>query len=208
MTRLFGFYTQNTLKCLYTLEELGTDYDFHLVDLFKGEQRQDDFLKLNPVGKVPVLQVGDESLFESGAICRYLANAAGSDSYPADPMDRAKVDQWMDFFSVHLGHWLNTQYFENVIKVKAQMGEPNMEKCAEARKFALTQMAIVDTHLAEHTYLCGDQLTIADLFAFAYIEQVEHLDFSWNDFPHAKAWFDRIESRGSIQRGRAKVTPL
>ena len=202
MYHLYGFYTQNTLKVLYVLETLGTDYDFKFMDLFKGEHKQENFLKLNPVGKVPVLQVGDDSIFESAAICRYIANQAQSPLYPGDNLQRAKVDQWLDFFSNHLGRWLSTLFFENVIKNKAGMGDPDAEKCEEAQKFTLQQMAVVDAHLAVNAYLAGDNLTIADLFAFAYVEQVETFDFSWDNFPNAKAWFDALNSQDAIKRAR------
>ncbi len=205
MYRLYGFSTQNTLKTLYVLEEVGADYEFQYMNLFKGEHKTESFLKLNPMGKVPVLQIDDDSLFESGAICRYVANQARSSLYPEDKLLRAKVDQWLDFFSMHLGKWLSTLFFENVIKEKAGMGEPDSEKCEEANKFSLQQMAIINDHLAKNKYFIGDGLTIADLFAFAYIEQVETFDFSWQDFPHVKVWFDSLNNRDSIKRARKIV---
>ena len=74
MFHLYGFFTQNTRKVLYVLSELGADFEFHFVDLGKGEQRSDDFRAKTPVGKVPLLVHDGHSLFESGAICRYVAN--------------------------------------------------------------------------------------------------------------------------------------
>ena len=204
MYRLYGFGTQNTFKALYVLEELGIDYDFQFVDLFKGEQKQEDFLKLTPMGKVPLLQLDDDCIFESGAICRYAANQARSPLYPEDALQRAKADQWIDFFSIHLGKWLSTLFFENAIKEKAGMGKADPETCKEAHNFVLQQMAIVDDHLANNPYFSGESLSIADLFAFAYIEQVETFDFSWNDFPHVKVWFDKLDNRDSIKRARQK----
>jgi len=205
MYHLFGFSTQNTLKPLYVMEELGVDFDFKYMDLFKGEQKDENFLKLNPVGKVPVLQFDGESLFESGAICRYVANEEKSSLYPEDPFKRAKVDQWMDFFSIHLGRWLSTLFFEKVLKEKADLGPVNVEKCAEAVKFAEQQMGIIDKILTENTYLSGDQLTIADLFAFAYIEQVKTCDFSLTPFPHVNAWMEKLDQRDSIKRARQRI---
>jgi len=96
MYRLYAFFTQNSMKTVYVAEELGIDYEFRYVDLFKGENRTGEFRELTPAGKVPVLQVGNQSLFESGAICRYLANAEQSPLYPAAALERAWVDQWMD----------------------------------------------------------------------------------------------------------------
>lgn len=205
MMQLYGFFTQNTLKTLYVLEQVGSDYEFIYMNLLKGEHKSDDFIKLNPLGKVPVLTHGGQSLFESGAICRYVANEANSDLYPQDKMHLALVDQWMDFFSNHLGRWLNTLFFEKIIKPKADMGDTDEAACAEAVKYSAGQFAVVDAHLAQNAYFTGDDLTIADLFAFAYIEQVQAIDMPLDNFPNVKAWFDDIEALDSIARARKKV---
>jgi len=204
MYRLFGFPSQNSMKTLYVLEELDVDYEFQLIDLFNGENKKEAFLKLNPFGKAPTLQLNNDSLFESGAICRYVANVENSPLYPQDKLQRAKVDQWMDFFSCHLGRWLSTLYFENIIKAKAGMGDPDEAKCEEALGFSHQQLAIVNNVLETNEFFVGDTLTIADLFAFAYIEQVNAYDLSLEKYPHIKTWFDRIEKRKSIQNGRKR----
>ena len=68
MFRLHGFFTQNTLKAMYVLEEVAPDFEFQFVNLAKGEQKSDAFAKMSPIGKVPVLEHDGEFLFESGAI--------------------------------------------------------------------------------------------------------------------------------------------
>ncbi|MCH8250095.1 MAG: glutathione S-transferase family protein, partial [Proteobacteria bacterium] len=125
MFRLYGFFTQNSLKALYVLEESGVEFEFEFVNLAEGEQKTEEFSHKTPVGKVPVLEHDGEYLFESGAICRYVANVTDSPLYPADKMQRARVDQWMDFFTCHLGRWFSTLYFEAVIKPKFNLGEPD-----------------------------------------------------------------------------------
>lgn len=207
MYRLLGYSTQNTMKTLYVLEELGVEYEFQFVDLFKGEQKTEAFLKLNPVGKAPVLQMDDDSLFESGAICRYVANVENSPLYPQDKLQRAKVDQWMDYFTCHLGRFINTLYFENHIKPKAGMGEASPSACEEAMKFALQQLPIVDGCLKETGYFVGNSLTIADLCAFAYLEQSKSVDLSLGAYPNIKAWYDRIAKRECIGRARDRLNP-
>lgn len=205
MFRLYGFFTQNTLKTLYVLEETGVDFEFSFVDLGKGENKTEDFKKMAPIGKVPVLEHDGEYLFESGAICRYVANVSESPLYPADKMQRAKVDQWMDFFSCHLGHWLNTLYFQTVMKPKFNLGEPDERDMAEATKFANIQLRVVDGLLQKTDWLANDAMSIADLFAFAYVEQHREVNFSLHDYPNVRAWFDRIESRKSIVNARARL---
>jgi glutathione S-transferase len=84
MYQLFGFTTQNTMKVLYCLEELGVDYEFNFVNLFKGEQNSEEILKLNPFHKVPILKHGDFSMFESNAICRYICEQEKSELFPTE----------------------------------------------------------------------------------------------------------------------------
>lgn len=205
MFNLYGFFTQNTLKTLYVLEEVGADFEFHFVNLGTGEQKSEEFAEKTPMGKVPVLEHNGEHLFESGAICRYVANVTDSPLYPADKMQRARVDQWMDYFTCHLGHWFTRLYFELAIKPKFNLGEPDEKRVAQARKFATEQMGTLDTLLETSDWLANDALSIADLFAFAYIEQYRDIDVSIDDYANIKAWFERIESRESITIARSKL---
>ena len=136
MYRLHGFFTQNTLKTLYVLEELGVDFEYIYVDLLQGEHRTDSFRKMNPAAMVPVLEHDGEYLFESGAICRYVSSVEHSALYPADKLQRARVDQWMTFFTCHAGRWLTKIYFEQVMKPTAGMGETDVAGCEKAAKLA------------------------------------------------------------------------
>ena len=207
MYRILGFKTQNTMKTLYVLEELGVEYDFKYVDLYKGENRQESFLKIAPMGKVPALQHDDEGIFESGAICRYVANIENSELYPADKLQRAKVDQWMDFFSCHLGRQINIICFEKVIKKEANMGSANELACEEALKFANKQLISIDRWLGESKFLAGEKISIADLCAFAYLEQTSKINFSLDEYSNVKKWLAEIEKLPSIRRARQRVNP-
>lgn len=205
MYRLHGFFTQNTMKTLYVLEEVGVDYEFCYVDLMQGENRKDEFRRMTPIGKVPVLEVDGEFLFESGAICRYVANAEHSILYPEDKMQRARVDQWLDFFTCHLGRWLTTMYFNLVIKPQAGLGEPDAAACEEAAKFAHQQLRILERWFENSHWLANDALSIADMFALAYIEQVGDIDISLEDYPRVGAWYERLDSRDSAVRARGRL---
>ena len=205
MFRLHGFFTQNTLKAMYVLEEIDPDFEFQFVDLSKGEQKTDPLAKMTPIGKVPVLEHDGEFLFESGAICRYVANVQDSPLYPSDKLPRARVDQWMDFFSCHLGHWLNKLYFEAVIKPNFNLGEPDEDGIAEATKFAHLQLGMLDAHLESTDWLANDTFSIADLFAYAYIEQHRSVELSLEDYANVRAWFERVESRPAVATAKARL---
>ena len=207
MYRLHGFYTQNTMKTLYVLEELGVDFEYCFVDLMKGENRSDAFRAMTPVGKVPVLEHDGEYLFESGAICRYVASTEHSPLLPADKLQRARVDQWMTFFTCHPGRWLTEIYFEQVIKPVAGMGETNIAACEKAAKFAHSQLKMVDRWLDTRDWLANDAFSIAEPFALAYMEQTHVIGFSLAEHPNVQAWLQRLETRDGTERARARVRP-
>jgi glutathione S-transferase len=207
MYRLHGFFTQNTMKTIYVFEELGVDYEFAFVNLMKLENRTDEFRAMTPTGKVPVLEHDGEFLFESGPICRYVASVEKSPLYPADKLQRARVDQWMTFFTCHPGRWLTTLYFEKIIKNAAGMGDPDEARCEEAVKFASQQLKIVEHWLADTDWLANGALSIAEPFALAYLEQANAVGFSLDELPRVKAWFERLEARDGTARARARVQP-
>lgn len=205
MYRLHGFSTQNTLKVLYVLEALEVDYRFRYVNLMQGEQKTPEFRAMNPVGKVPVLEHDGRYLWESGAIVRYLGNVEVSSLYPADPYQRGVVDQWLDFFTCHLGRWLTAEYFQRIIKPQAGLGDPDADRCEEARTFALEQAPIVDHCLADRAWLTGKRPSIADYCAFAYVEQSHAIRFPLDDYPRLATWFGRLEALPAIERARART---
>ncbi len=202
MLRLHGYNTQNSLKTLYVLEESGLEYEYQFVNLGKAEHHSDAFKRMTPVRKVPLLEHNGEYLFESGAICRYVGNLTDSALYPMDKMARAKVDQWMDFFSIHLGHWFTVMFYQQIIKPQFALGDPDMDQVEEAAVFAGKQLKMLNRYMEGREFLANNAFSIADLFAFAYVEQHAAINFSMADFPNVAAWKDRIEARDSITRIR------
>ena len=207
MYRLHGFFTQNSMKTLYVLEELGVDYEYVYVDLGKGANRTEDFRRMTPAGRVPVLEHDGEFLFESGPICRYIASVEHSPLYPADKLQRARVDQWMTYFTCHPGRWLTKLFFEKVVKPVAGMGEPDAAGCEEAARFARDQLQVVDGWLEQHEWLANDAFSIAEPFALAYVEQARSVDFPLDGFPSLQRWLGRLETRNGTFRARALVKP-
>ena len=207
MFRLHGFFTQNTLKTLYVLEEIGADYEFCFVDLAAGANRTDEFRAMTPVGKVPVLEHDGRYLFESGAICRYAAGEIKSPLYPADRMQRALVDQWMTFFTCHPGRWLTNLYFEKIMKPAAGLGETDEKSCEESLYFATAQLKAVERHLDGRDWLVDDTFSIAEPFALAYLEQARAVGFDLDAYPRVSRWFGRIDGREAPARVRAMVKP-
>ncbi|WP_227369190.1 glutathione S-transferase family protein [Halomonas sp. M20] len=98
MITLYSYPNSRSLRAAWTLEELGLDYTCQYIDLTSGEGQGTEYLTRHPDGKVPALKDGELTLFESAAICRYLAERYGQGSLmPGDPTQRAKLDQWLFF---------------------------------------------------------------------------------------------------------------
>jgi glutathione S-transferase len=112
-----GNFSPNALRVRAVIYELGIDVDKIEVDFRVGDNRTPEFLKLNPNGKVPVLVDGDVVIWESRAINAYLATKHPARGlYPADPRQRALIDQWSYWQAVHLGPAMQRVAFERVQK--------------------------------------------------------------------------------------------
>lgn len=198
--------SSNTTKTVFVAQALGIDYEFIAMDLFKGEHKTPEHLKRHPLGKLPTLTHDGKTLFESNAICTYLADLEESPLYsPNDKYQRAQIDQWMLFFTNHLGRWLNNYAFEKVAKEKYGLGTPNKETQDEAHKFILEQLPVIEVQLNKHDYLVSDEVSIADYVAFAYFENAALAELSLDDFPALTKWYRGLESSDPIRQGHHRL---
>jgi glutathione S-transferase len=192
--------SSNTWKVVYVAEELGVKYKYTAMNPQTGDHKKPEHLARHPLGKLPTLTCDGHHIFESGAICRFLARNEGSEKYPKDPMKAAYVDQWMNFFTCHLGRNFNAYTFENFAKEKFGMGKPNKVIADAAMKDIEAQLPVVDAHFKNHNFITGETLTIADLYAFAYSENAEAGRIPLNDFPSFNKWYRNIKGLDAVKR--------
>lgn len=191
--------SSNTTKTIYVAEALGADYEFIPVDFSKAEHKSPEHKRRHPLGKVPTLTHNGKSLFESNAICSYMARDSQSSLYPAkDIWKSSQVDQWLAFFTNHLGRWLATYWFETFAKTKYGFGTPNEKTRNEAKEFVVQQMPVINEHLANNTFFLKDDISIADYAAFAYFEHCEPSDISLDDFSALKEWYVNLNNSDVI----------
>lgn len=162
MITLYGFPSSRSLRVAWTLEELGLAYDYHHVDMRAGEGQGEAHLARHPDGKVPVLQDGELTLFESSAICRYLAERHGEpgDLLPASVEDRARVDQWMSFVIGELEQPLWTQA-KHTFALPSERRVPAVLPTA-AWEFQRA-LAALERRFDGEGWLVGERFTMADL---------------------------------------------
>jgi glutathione S-transferase len=155
--------TVNCRKVLAGLKLMDVDYKLNFVDYFKGEQKSDTYMQINPNAALPSMRDGDFVLWESNSILQYAADKNGkSKFYPTDLKQRADVNRWLNWEG---SHWFPSCYVflvENCVK-------PLLGGAADATILAgqvdnwHKLAGILDKRLSQHEWLTGGSVTIADI---------------------------------------------
>jgi glutathione S-transferase len=170
---------------------LNAPVEFVHVDLGKGQHRTPAFLALNPNGKVPVLDTGRGTLWESNAIMCFLARRAGSDLWPDDDR-QIEVLRWLSWDSEHFTRHAGTLYFEHLVKPAFGLGDPDPAAVEEATGFFRRFAAVLDDHLRGRTCLVGDGLTVADFAIAVTLPYAEAAHIPAAEFPEIQRWHGRL----------------
>jgi GST-like protein len=185
------------------LEECGLAYDVVPIDIGAGDQFTPAFLKISPNNKIPAITDTDGpdgkpvSMFESGAILLYLAGKTGKLMPKAD-RQKYEVLQWLMFQMGGVGPMLGqTHHFRNYAPEKIEYAINRYSN--EAKRL----YGVMDKQLAGGGYIAGRSYSIADIAIFPWLRSWQNQGIDWADFPHVKAWFDRIAARPAVKRGVA-----
>ena len=179
----------NCYKLKLVCAQLGIDYDWHEIDVMKGETRTETFLGMNPNGKVPVALLPDgRYLSESNAILYYLAT--DTDLVGTDVFERANILRWM-FFE----QYSHEPYIAVARFVVKYLGDPPERRAdLEARrKEGYRALDIMEEVLSEHAFIANDRYSIADIALYAYTHVAEDGGFSLSGYPRIRAWLGRVE---------------
>ncbi len=149
------------IRVVWTLEEMGEKYERIVMDPIKREHKTPEYLKLNPFGKVPLIQDGDFVLFESLAICNYLGDKHGKLIPKPATKERALYDQWTSFaISTFEPPCFRVFGFDYFTKDKDATGEKIR---TESLALVDSYMATMDGLLEKKPYLLGEHFSIADI---------------------------------------------
>jgi len=152
-----------TQRVLILLEELDLKYNFKEIDLVKGEQKGEDYLKLQPFGKVPVVEYGEKTLFESRSILRYIAR---NNRDPVDMLGDVYVDMWLEVESQNFNPPASKIVYEKMFKDKNDEQDQELMK-AEAKRLAEV-LDVYEKRLETQDYIAGDSYSIADISHIPY----------------------------------------
>jgi len=175
------------IKLLCSL--LGIEHEWIHVDIMAGDTSKGEFLKKNPNGKIPLLELDDgRCLSESNAILNYLA--VGSQLLPSDTFKLAKVQQWQ-FFE----QYSHEPYVAVARFIAKYLGLPDERKAEYEAKQSGGHMAlaVMEKQLSTSPYLAGDSLTTADISLYGYTHVAHEGGFDLNEYPSVLEWIDRIQ---------------
>jgi GST-like protein len=200
---LHTFDTPNGRKISTALEEMELPYVVRIVDLRKGEQRDPEFLKISPSGKIPAIVDADGpggapvSVFESGAILIYLGEKSGK-FWPRDLRARIPVLEWLMFQQGNFGPIPGQVHHFAAVENEADRRYGFERFMKETRRL----YGVMDRRLATREFF-ADALSIADfsILGWAWRHPRHKVDLA--DFPNVRRWYDMMMARPGVQRGFA-----
>lgn len=210
--QLYSLATPNGVKVTILLEELlalnikEAEYDAHLIDIMEGNQFGSGFVEVNPNSKIPALvdNSGDNKLpiFESGAIMLYLAEKFDA-FLPKDAISKSQCLSWL-FWQVGSAPYLGGGFGHFYAYAPEKFEYPIERFTMEVKR----QLDVLDKHLANNSYMCGDQYTIADMAIWPwYGALVQNKVYDAAEFLQTHTyknlvrWTEEIANREAVKRG-------
>ncbi|MEJ2743864.1 MAG: glutathione S-transferase family protein [Gammaproteobacteria bacterium] len=191
MYKLYNFQSSgNCYKIRLLMNQLGIEYDSIEVDILKRESRTESFLKINPNGRVPVLEVNEKYLPESNAAIWFLAE--GTEFIPTDRFERAQALQWMFFEQYsHEPYIATVRYWISILKDK----QGKLSQIEQRMPLGYAALDVMETHLKSHDFFAGNTYSVADIALYAYTHVAEEGEYNLSAYKNIKQWFSRVESQ-------------
>ncbi|MPY21071.1 glutathione S-transferase [Shewanella psychropiezotolerans] len=202
MIDLYTAATPNGHKISIALEEMGLEYSVHHLDLMQADQKQSEFIAINPNGRIPAIidrDNNDFAVFESGAILIYLAEKSGK-LLPAHPDKRSQTLQWLMFQMSAVGPMMGqANVFHRYLPEKIPTAIERYQN--ESRRL----FEVMNHQLSDNRYLSGDDYTIADIATWPWVRIFEWSGVDISGLGHLERWLNEIAKRPAVQIGI--VTP-
>ena len=180
------------------LEEIGVPYEEKPTLISKGEQKSEDYLRVNPKGKVPALDVDGKVLTENTAILTYLAKRFPEKNLlPSDPIEEARCISTMTWFSsaVHpgYGHYFKPDRFAEGEACQASVKQVGKKAFFDALKD-------IDSMLKGGKWIMGEQYTVADPYALVFYGWGVRAELPMQELSAYTAWKDRMLARPKVRK--------
>ena len=210
MIDLYALTSPNVQKIYIMLEETKLPYKEHFIDVWKGEQYNPDFVKINPNSKIPAIVDSDGpggkpyTVIEFGAILMYLAEKSGK-FLPTDMAKKYDVLQWLLFQTSNVGP--NFGQFTH-FKLFAPKDKDHSYSMTRHQTEVKRLYEVLEKRLAHAAYLGGDEYSIADIATFPWTRNHDVQGVKWEDNPNLARWFKAIDERPAVKAALAKVAVI
>ena len=197
-TTIYGISGSRAIRALWGIEESGIEYT-HVPAHFFNDTKTDEYLTVNPNGRIPALVDGDVHLFESMAINLYLAKKYAPALYPDNEVDQAYAYQWSTWAISEIEP-LQMQ----IVVQKFFVGDKTNQKIIDSATESLQRpLKVLDAHLAGRDYLLGDSFTVADLNLAGVMLLMQMIEFDLDEHQNVSAWLGRCYERDALKRAQA-----
>ena len=203
MLTLYHSPQSRSIRPRWLLEELGVPHEVKVLSLQAGDQKKPEYMKLNPNGTVPTLVDGDLVLFESAAICQYLADKFPEKKLappPGGTPERAKYYQWIHYAMSGLEPPAVTIFMHTMQLPEA---ERRPEVVANARAQLAAAVKVVDDALAGREWILGSQFTAADVMVGSTLAWAQMMGLVDDKTPNVAAYLARCMARPAAQTAMA-----
>jgi len=195
--KIYGSPKSSAGRCFWTLEECGVKYEVGKIDFRQREHKAPAFLKLNPNGKIPVLEDGDFKLWESMAINSYVAHLHSPELLGKDAKSKSLVNQW--------SFWALAELQDPIIQVFIQLvfvpeEKRNFEFIEKQQAKLPGLFEVLNTSLENKNYLVGEEFTLADLNVFSVVEISEEIKFDYSKYSNIMNWEKNISTRQGYKK--------
>jgi glutathione S-transferase len=189
---LYGYLDSgNGYKIRLLLAQLRRPYVYRELDITQGASRSPEFLRKNPNGRTPMLELEDGTcLAESNAILWYLAE--GSAYLPSDPLLRAQVLQWMFFEQSSHEPFVATARF---IVRHLPPDSPRHAELPMRLEQGRAALKVMETQLEARPFFVGERYSIADIALYAYTHVAHEAQFDLAPYPALCAWLERVAAQ-------------
>ncbi len=180
----------NCYKVRLLMSQLQLPLETVEIDITKGESRTEEFLRINPNGKVPTFELGSgQYLAESNAILWYMAR--DSAYLPTDPFTQALVMQWFGFEQYsHEPNIATPRYWIKILGA----GEKYASEIETKQAAGYQALKVMEQHLSQQDFFV-EHYSIADIALFAYTHVCHEGGFALDNYPHIRAWITRVEAQ-------------
>ena len=180
-------FSPNCRKVHGVIAQIGSDIEMQTVNLQDGEQKNPEFLEVNPNGRVPVLVDGGTVLWESNSIVSYVAGKAESDLWPRSDQ-RYDIMRWMFWESVHWAPAIGTVIGQKIFNAENPDQAIIDKGISDFRNWA----SILNGQLESRSHVSGNSLTVADFALGVWLGYAPVLELPVAEFGNVEAWYQGL----------------